>query len=128
MLGLEERIGKSSIEKSLAELVRLRASQINGCAFCVDMHTTDARKGGETDRRLATVVTWRETPFFTDRERAALEWTEALTLISHDHVPDAVWEAVRPHFSDEELVDLTLLVSTINAWNRFAISFRSMPE
>lgn len=128
MLGLEERIGKSSIEKSLAELVRLRASQINGCAFCVDMHTTDARKGGETDRRLATVVTWRETPFFTDRERAALEWTEALTLIAHDHVPDAVWEAVRPHFSDEELVDLTLLVSTINAWNRFAISFRSMPE
>ena len=128
MLGLEERIGKSSIEKSLAELVRLRASQINGCAFCVDMHTTDARKGGETDRRLATVVTWRETPLFTDRERAALEWTEALTLISHDHVPDAVWEAVRPHFSDEELVDLTLLVSTINAWNRFAISFRSMPE
>uniref|UniRef100_E1T9C3 Alkylhydroperoxidase like protein, AhpD family n=1 Tax=Burkholderia sp. (strain CCGE1003) TaxID=640512 RepID=E1T9C3_BURSG len=128
MLGLEERIGKSSIEKSLAELVRLRASQINGCAFCVDMHATDARKGGETERRLATLVTWRETPFFTDRERAALEWTEALTLISHDHVPDAVWETVRPHFSDEELVDLTLLVSAINAWNRFAISFRKMPE
>jgi AhpD family alkylhydroperoxidase len=127
MLGLEERIGKSSIEKSLAELVRLRASQINGCAFCVDMHTADARKGGETDRRLATVVTWRETPFFTDRERAALEWTEALTLISHDHVPDAVWEAVRPHFGDEELVDLTLLISAINAWNRFAVSFRKMP-
>ncbi|MGC2038823.1 carboxymuconolactone decarboxylase family protein, partial [Paraburkholderia caledonica] len=82
MLGLEERIGKSSIEKSLADLVRLRASQINGCAFCVDMHTADARKAGETDRRLATVVTWRETPFFTDRERAALEWTEALTLVS----------------------------------------------
>ncbi|CAD6521057.1 hypothetical protein LMG28727_01534 [Paraburkholderia kirstenboschensis] len=127
MLGLEERIGKSSIEKSLAELVRLRASQINGCAFCVDMHTADARKGGETDRRLATVVTWRETPFFTDRERAALEWTEALTLISHDHAPDAVWEAVRPHFGDEELVDLTLLISAINAWNRFAVSFRKMP-
>ncbi|MFM0435543.1 carboxymuconolactone decarboxylase family protein [Paraburkholderia strydomiana] len=127
MLGLEERIGKSSIEKSLADLVRLRASQINGCAFCVDMHTADARKAGETDRRLATVVTWRETPFFTDRERAALEWTEALTLVSHDHVPDAVWEAVRPHFSDEELVDLTLLISAINAWNRFAISFRKMP-
>ncbi|AXF14502.1 carboxymuconolactone decarboxylase family protein [Paraburkholderia caledonica] len=127
MLGLEERIGKSSIEKSLADLVRLRASQINGCAFCVDMHTADARKAGETDRRLATVVTWRETPFFTDRERAALEWTEALTLVSHDHVPDAVWEAVRPHFGDEELVDLTLLISAINAWNRFAISFRKMP-
>ncbi|MFM0337203.1 carboxymuconolactone decarboxylase family protein [Paraburkholderia fungorum] len=127
LIGVEERIGKSALEKSLTELVRLRASQINGCAYCVDMHTTDARKGGETDRRLATVVVWRETPFFTDRERAALEWTEALTLVSHDHVPDAVWEIVRPHFSDEELVDLTLLVSAINAWNRFAISFRKLP-
>lgn len=107
--------------------MRLRASQINGCAYCVDTHTADARKGGETERRLATVVVWRETPFFADRERAALEWTEALTLVSHDHVPDAVWQAVRPHFSDEELVDLTLLVSAINAWNRFAISFRKMP-
>ncbi|WP_244816229.1 carboxymuconolactone decarboxylase family protein [Caballeronia sp. Lep1P3] len=127
LLGVEERIGKSSLEKSLAELVRLRASQINGCAFCVDMHTADARKGGETDRRLATVVAWRETPFFTDRERAALEWTEALTLIAHDRVPDAVWQAVKPHFSDEEIVDLTLLVSAINSWNRFAIAFRKMP-
>jgi AhpD family alkylhydroperoxidase len=127
MIGVEERIGKSALEKSLTELVRLRASQINGCAYCVDMHTSDARKGGETDRRLATVVVWRETPFFTDRERAALEWTEALTLVSQDHVPDAVWEAVRPHFGDEELVDLTLLISAINAWNRFAISFRKLP-
>ncbi|MGF6756695.1 carboxymuconolactone decarboxylase family protein [Paraburkholderia sp. GAS334] len=127
VLALEERIGKSGIEKSLAELVRLRASQINGCAFCVDMHTTDARKGGETERRLATVVVWRETPFFTDRERAALEWTEALTLVSQDHVPDSVWEAVKPHFSDEEIVDLTLLVGAINTWNRFAIAFRKMP-
>jgi AhpD family alkylhydroperoxidase len=128
LIGVEERIGKSALEKSLTELVRLRASQINGCAYCVDMHTADARKSGETDRRLATVVVWRETPFFTDRERAALEWTEALTLVSQEHVPDAVWEAVRPHFSDEELVDLTLLVSAINAWNRFAISFRKLPE
>jgi AhpD family alkylhydroperoxidase len=127
MLALEERIGKSSLEKSLAELVRLRASQINGCAFCVDMHTTDARKAGETDRRLATVVVWRESPFFTDRERAALEWTESLTLVSQEHVPDAVWEAVKPHFSDEEIVDLTLLVSAINGWNRFAIGFRKIP-
>jgi AhpD family alkylhydroperoxidase len=127
MMWVEERIGKSALEKSLTELVRLRASQINGCAYCVDMHTSDARKGGETERRLATVVVWRETPFFTDRERAALEWTEALTLVSQDHVPDAVWHAVRPHFSDEELVDLTLLVSAINAWNRFAISFRKLP-
>jgi AhpD family alkylhydroperoxidase len=127
LLAVEERIGKSSLEKSLAELVRLRASQINGCAFCVDMHVTDARKGGETDRRLATVVVWRETPFFTDRERAALEWTEALTLVSQNHVPDAVWEAVQPHFTEEEIVDLTLLVSSINTWNRFAIGFRKMP-
>ncbi|MGF6598782.1 AhpD family alkylhydroperoxidase [Paraburkholderia sp. GAS448] len=127
LLALEERIAKSSLEKSLTELVRLRASQINGCAFCVDMHTTDARKGGETERRLATVVVWRETPFFTDRERAALEWTEAVTLVSHGHVPDAVWEAVEPHFSEEELVDLTLLVNAINSWNRFAIAFRKMP-
>jgi AhpD family alkylhydroperoxidase len=127
LLAVEERIGKSSLEKSLAELVRLRASQINGCAFCVDMHVTDARKGGETDRRLATVVVWRETPFFTDRERAALEWTEALTLVSQNHVPDAVWEAVQPHFTEEEMVDLTLLVSSINTWNRFAIGFRKLP-
>ncbi|WP_176060891.1 carboxymuconolactone decarboxylase family protein [Paraburkholderia sp. BCC1876] len=127
LLGVEERIGKSALEKPLAELGRLRASQINGCAYCVDMHVADARKGGETERRLATVVVWRETPFFTDRERAALEWTEAVTLVSHEHVPNAVWEAVRPHFSDEELVDLTLLVSAINAWNRFAIAFRKMP-
>ncbi|RKT27105.1 AhpD family alkylhydroperoxidase [Paraburkholderia sp. RAU2J] len=127
LIGVEERIGKSALEKSLIELVRLRASQINGCAYCVDMHTADARKGGETERRLATVVVWRETPFFTDRERAALEWTEALTLVSQEQVPDAVWNVVRPHFSDEELVDLTLLVSAINAWNRFAISFRKLP-
>ena len=127
LVGVEERIGKSALEKSLTELVRLRASQINGCAFCVDMHTTDARKGGETERRLATVVVWRETPFFTDRERAALEWTEALTLVSQEHVPDSVWEVVRPLFSDEEIVDLTLLVSAINGWNRFAIAFRKTP-
>ncbi|CAB3756303.1 carboxymuconolactone decarboxylase family protein [Paraburkholderia humisilvae] len=127
MLALEERIGKSDLEKSLTELVRLRASQINGCAYCVDMHTADARKGGETDRRLATVVVWRETPFFTERERAALEWTEALTLVSHDHVPDQVWEAVKPHFTEAELVDLTLLITAINGWNRFAIGFRKLP-
>lgn len=127
LIGVEERIGKSALEKSLTELVRLRASQINGCAYCVDMHTTDARNGGETERRLATVVVWRETPFFTDRERAALEWTEALTLVSQEHVPNAVWAAVRPYFSDAELVDLTLLISAINAWNRFAIAFRKLP-
>ncbi|MCX4162648.1 MULTISPECIES: carboxymuconolactone decarboxylase family protein [Paraburkholderia] len=127
MLALEEQVSKSSIEKPLAELVRLRASQINGCAFCVDMHTADARKGGETERRLATVTVWRETPFFTDRERAALEWTEALTLIAQTHVPDAAWEAVKPHFTDQEITDLTMLIIAINGWNRIAVSFRMMP-
>ncbi|WP_193165324.1 carboxymuconolactone decarboxylase family protein [Microbulbifer hainanensis] len=128
MLALEEQIGKSSLEKPLVELVRLRTSQINGCAFCVDMHSADAKKGGEDDRRLATVVAWRETPFFTERERAALEWTESLTLISETHVPDATWEAVKPHFSEAELSDLTLLINAINGWNRYAIAFRKGPE
>ncbi|ARK72669.1 alkylhydroperoxidase [Burkholderia pseudomallei] len=127
MLALEERIAQSGLEPTLIELVRLRALQINGCAYCVDMHTRDAHKHGETERRLATVVVWREAPFFTDRERAALEWTEAVTLVAHDHVPDAVWEAVRPHFTDAELVDLTLAIVTINGWNRFAVSFRKLP-
>jgi AhpD family alkylhydroperoxidase len=128
MRELEKQIARSTVEAPLAELVRLRASQINGCAFCVDMHHSDARKQGESERRLAAVVTWRETPFFTPRERAALEWTEALTLIAAERVPDAVWDAVKPHFSPVEIVDLTLLVGTINAWNRFAIAFRKMPE
>ncbi|WP_321910550.1 MULTISPECIES: carboxymuconolactone decarboxylase family protein [unclassified Paraburkholderia] len=127
MIALEERASKSSIEKPLAELVRLRASQINGCAYCVDMHTTDARKGGETDRRLATVSVWRETPFFTERERAALEWTESVTLLAQTHVPDEVWERVKPHFSDQEIADLTLLIIAINGWNRIAVTFRKLP-
>ncbi|AHX13038.1 alkylhydroperoxidase [Dyella jiangningensis] len=127
MVGLEQRIAKSGLEKSLVELVRLRASQINGCAYCVDTHSADARKAGENERRLATLSVWRETPFFTDRERAALEWTESLTLIADNHVPDHVWEAVQPHFSPEDLTDLTLLIVTINGWNRFAIAFRKLP-
>ncbi|MBB2930235.1 carboxymuconolactone decarboxylase family protein [Paraburkholderia silvatlantica] len=127
MIALEERASKSSIEKPLAELVRLRASQINGCAYCVDMHTADARKGGETDRRLATVSVWRETPFFTERERAALEWTESVTLLAQTHVPDEVWERVKPHFSDQEIADLTLLIIAINGWNRIAVTFRKLP-
>ncbi|HEY9573528.1 MAG TPA: carboxymuconolactone decarboxylase family protein [Pusillimonas sp.] len=128
MLGLEKLVDKSGIEKPLAELVRLRASQINGCAFCADMHATDARKGGETDRRLDTLVAWREASFFTERERAALAWTESLTLVAQTHVPDDVWDAVRPHFSDQELADLTLLIVAINGWNRFSVGFRKMPE
>jgi AhpD family alkylhydroperoxidase len=128
MRGLEEQIAKSSLEKPLRELVRLRASQINGCAYCVDKHSDDARKGGESERRLANLVTWREAPFFSDRERAALEWTESLTRVEQTHVPDGVWEKVKPHFTPEELTDLTLLVGAINSWNRFAIAFRKLPE
>jgi AhpD family alkylhydroperoxidase len=127
LMGVEEQISKGSLDEILKDLVRLRASQINGCAFCLDMHSADARKAGETERRLATVSAWRETPFFTERERAALEWTEALTLVAQSHVPDSVWEAVRPHFDDKELIELTLLVTSINSWNRFSVAFRKMP-
>jgi len=128
MVGLEKQVEKSGIEKSLAELVRMRASQINGCAYCLDMHAADARQGGENVRRLDTLSAWRETPFFTDRERAALAWTESLTLVAETRVPDEVWEQVRVHFSEAELANLTLLVVAINGWNRFAVSFRKMPE
>ena len=107
--------------------MRLRASQINGCAYCIDVHTADARKAGEGERRLSTVVVWRETQFFNDRERAALEWTESVTRVADTQVPDDVWERVKPHFTPAELVDLTLLVNTISAWNRFAIAFRKLP-
>ena len=127
MMGLEQQIAKSGLEKPLVELVRLRASQINGCAYCVDMHSKDARKAGEDERRLSLVTVWHEAPGFSDRERAALEWTEAVTQVAQTHVPDEVWNRVKPQFTPEELVDLTLLVSTINAWNRFAIAFRKLP-
>jgi AhpD family alkylhydroperoxidase len=128
VLGLDQQIARSSLEKSLIELVRLRASQMNGCAYCIDVHTADARKAGEGERRLATVAVWRETPFFNDRERAALEWAESVTRVADTHVPDEVWERVMPLFMPAELVDLTLLVTTINAWNRFAIAFRKLPK
>jgi AhpD family alkylhydroperoxidase len=129
--GLENRIARSGLDKPLITLVRLRASQINGCAYCIDLHTREARKAGEEERRLSILVAWRDTPWsdscFNDRERAALEWTEAVTLVAQTHVPEEVWNCVKPHFTPEELVDLTLLVSTVNAWNRFAISFRNTP-
>ena len=127
MSGLEQHIARSGLEKTLVELVRLRASQINGCAYCIDVHTSDARKAGESERRLSAVAVWRETPFFNETERAALEWTESVTLVASTRVPDEVWERVRQHFTPAELVDLTLLVNTINAWNRFAIAFRKLP-
>jgi AhpD family alkylhydroperoxidase len=128
MAGLEEQIARSGLERPLVELVRLRASQINGCAYCVDLHVVDARKAGEGERRLATVAVWRETPFFNARERAAREWTESLTRVADTRVPDEVWKRVEPHFTPVELVDLTLLVGTINVWNRFAIAFRKCVE
>ncbi len=128
MYGIEGHLRKSSgLEPSLLELIRLRCSQLNGCAFCIDMHTKDARALGETEQRLYTVAVWRETPFFTERERAALLWSEQLTLIGEQHVPDAAYEEVRRQFSEEEMVNLTLAVVAINGWNRFAIAFRSVP-
>ncbi len=124
---LEAQVQGSGLEQSLIELVKTRASQINGCAFCINMHTQDARKHGETEQRLYLLNAWRESPVYTDRERAALAWTEAVTLVSETHVPDDVYEEVRKQFSDVETVNLTMLVATINAWNRIAISFRSIP-
>ena len=126
MYGLERYVRQSGLEPSLLELVKLRASQINGCAYCVDMHTKDARAQGETEQRLYAVVVWREAPFFTERERAALAWTEAVTLVSHDHVPDDVYQQARGQFTEKELVDLTMAVVAINGWNRLAISFREV--
>lgn len=127
MDGLENYLAECSIEPSLRELIRMRASQINGCAYCLDMHSQDARAQGETEQRLYALSAWRETPFFSERERAALLWAEKVTLISLDHMPDEVYQQVRPHFTDRELVDLTMVIITINAWNRLAISFRSVP-
>jgi len=127
MLALETYVQNCGLEKATWELVKLRASQINGCAYCLDMHSKDARAAGETEQRLYCLSTWRECPFYTDRERAALEWTEALTLISKDQVPDPVYEAVKPHFTEKELVDLTMAVIAINGWNRIAIPFRFVP-
>lgn len=127
MTALEQQIGRLSLEKSLVELVRLRASQINGCAYCIDVHTNDARKAGESERRLTVLSVWRETPFFSERERAALEWTESLTLVAEQSVSQHVWEMVHPQFSANEIVELTLVITSINAWNRFAIAFRKLP-
>ena len=127
MGGLQRAVHESGLEPSLLELVKTRASQINGCAFCLDMHTKDARAGGETEQRLYALSAWRETPFYTDRERAALAWTEAVTLISETHVPDEVYEQAREQFSEQELAYLTLAIIAINGWNRLAVSFRTVP-
>jgi AhpD family alkylhydroperoxidase len=123
---LETTIQDSGLEISLIDLVKTRASQINGCAYCIHMHTKDARGRGESEERLYLLNAWRESPLYSDRERAALAWTEAVTLVSQTHVPDSVYEEVRKAFSEAEIVKLTMLVATINAWNRIAISFRSV--
>ena len=122
---IEQYLATSTIERSLRELVKLRASQINGCAYCVDMHTKDARLAGESEQRLYAVAVWHETPFFTPRERAALSWTDALTDLAHQDVTDDLFDAVRLHFDEKELVDLTMAVIAINGWNRLAVGFRT---
>jgi AhpD family alkylhydroperoxidase len=124
MFGLERYAATSRIEPPLRELVKLRASLLNGCAYCIDMHSKDARASGETEQRLYGLTAWRETPFYTQRERAALAWTDALTRVGETHVPDDVFQEARAQFSEEELIDLTMVVVAINAWNRITISFR----
>ena len=127
LYALEQYLAGCGLEHGLIHLMKMRASQINGCAYCIDMHSKDARALGETEQRLYELDAWRETPFYTDRERAALAWTEAVTLVSQSHVPDEVYEEVRRHFSEKEIVDLTFVLATINAWNRLAISLRAVP-
>jgi len=126
LLATEGYLEGTALGSRLLNLVRTRASQINGCAQCLDMHTKDARAEGETEQRLYTLDAWRETPFFDERERAALEWTEAVTLVADSHVPDEVYERVKPHFSEQELIDLTLAITSINAWNRLNVAFRTV--
>jgi AhpD family alkylhydroperoxidase len=122
--GVEDYIQRSGLPPLLIELVKMRASQINGCAYCLDMHSKDARKRGETEQRLYLLNAWRESPLYSPKERAALAWTEALTLVATTHAPDSDYEALRQHFADKEIVDLTILVGMINLWNRLAIGMR----
>ncbi|UTD29386.1 carboxymuconolactone decarboxylase family protein [Bradyrhizobium sp. WD16] len=128
MVELEGKVRDSGLEASLIELVKTRASQINGCAFCIAMHTRDAITDGEDPMRLYLLDAWHEAPCYTDRERAALAWTDALTLVAATHAPDADYEALKAQFSDEDQVKLTMLICTINAWNRIAIGFRAVPQ
>lgn len=128
MAALQAYVNRSGLESALLELVKIRASQINGCAFCLAMHVRDARAQGEREERLHLLPAWREAPLYTAREQAALAWTEAVTLVTDGHVPDAVYEAARQEFGEKELVDLTYAVVAINGWNRLAIAFRKPPE
>ncbi|CDF84238.1 carboxymuconolactone decarboxylase family protein [Pseudomonas sp. QL9] len=127
LIGLEQALAKTGLENSLIELIRLRASQINGCAYCVNMHANDARKAGESEARLQTLSVWRETHFFSARERAVLAWVESLTLLAEKHAPQDQFDALREHFSDAEIVGLTLAVATINTWNRFGVGMAMVP-
>lgn len=127
MRGLEDYVHRSGLEPSLLELVKVRASQINGCAYCLDMHTKDARAAGEKEQRLYAVAAWHEGPFFSERERAALAWTDAVTLVGQTRVPDEVYQQARQYFGEKELVDLTIAVVAINGWNRLAVAFRTVP-
>ncbi|PNA01036.1 MULTISPECIES: carboxymuconolactone decarboxylase family protein [unclassified Pseudomonas] len=128
MIALEALTSSLSIEPPLLHLIKIRASQLNGCAFCTDMHSVEARRAGETDRRLYAIAVWRDSGFFNLRERAALAWTEAVTLLADSRVPDDVYQQAREQFNETELVDLTMAVSTINSWNRLAVSFRQIPS
>lgn len=127
MFALEKYLAQSGLDHKLMHLLKMRASQINGCAYCIDMHSIDARAIGETEQRLYALDAWRETPFFTDKERAALAWVEAVTLVATTHVPDELYEETKKHFSEKEIADLTILGATINSWNRLAISTRAVP-
>ena len=127
LIALEVALGKRGLDATLVNLVKLRASQINGCAYCVDTHTSDARKAGETERRLYAVSVWRETPFFTPRERAALAWTESLTCLPQTHAADSDYELLQAQFNEVERVDLTLVIGAINIWNRLGVGFRKTP-
>jgi AhpD family alkylhydroperoxidase len=127
MLGLERQVRQAGFDERMLDLVRMRASQINGCAYCLDMHSKDARAAGETEQRLYGLDAWRETPYYSARERAALEWTEALTLVSETHIPDDAYERVREHFSEEELAHLSLAIVAINGWNRLNVAARTVP-
>jgi AhpD family alkylhydroperoxidase len=126
LLKMSQCVEAAGMEKSLLELVKMRSSQINHCAFCLDMHSKDARKHGETEQRLYLLNAWRESPLYNERERAALAWTETLTLVSETHAPDSDYEALKQHFSEQEMVQLTMMIVTINSWNRIAVGFRAV--
>jgi len=127
MLEIEKYLANCGLDHKLMHLLKMRASQINGCAYCIDMHSKDARAVGETEQRLYELNAWRETPFYTDKERAALAWVEAVTEVAKEHVPDDVYEEAKKQFSEKEIVDLTMLAAMINLWNRIAVATRAVP-